>query len=84
MTAILVKNEGDGIFLDEQIIKAIEQADDLLIGDVINAVIRRYAQVFPEWEVMFLSLHKEPKARAKDIKAHIKFLKRHKKWGSLD
>ncbi len=69
--------------MDEKIIKAIQQADDLLISDVINAVIYRYAQLFPEWEVMFLSLHKEPKERAKDIKTHIKFLKRHKKSDSL-
>ena len=69
--------------MKEQLIKEIEQADDLLIGDVINAVINRYAKVNPEWEIMFLSVHKEPKERAKDIKAHIRFLKMHKKLGSL-
>ena len=65
--------------MNEQIIEAIEQADDERISDVIQAVIRRYGQLFPEWEVIFLSVHKDPKLRAKDIKAHIRFLKSHKK-----
>ena len=80
---LVKKQKGDEIILNEEIIKAIQQADDFLIRDVINAVIHRYAQIFPEWEVMFLTLHKEPKARAKDIKAHIKFLKNHEKPDSL-
>lgn len=61
---------------EQEIIRAIEQADDQLINAVISAVISRYSRVFPEWDVMFLSMHKDPKERAKDIKSHIRYLKK--------
>ena len=40
----------------ENILERIEQADDFEINEIIQAVIRRYKLVFPDWEIIFLSL----------------------------
>ena len=62
-----------------EVLFAIEQADDLFMNEILETVIKRYSLVFPEWEVMFLALKKEPQARAKMIDAHIRFLEKMKK-----
>lgn len=62
------------------ILAGIEQADDFEINEIINAVIRRYQAVFPDWEVMFLSLPKnDPEERRKALQSIINFLKNHEK-----
>lgn len=38
------------------VLERIAQADDFEINEIIHAVIRRYKLVFPDWEVIFLSL----------------------------
>ena len=48
--------------LDEVLIK-IEQANDLEINEIIQSVIRRYNAVFPDWEIVFLSLPLQPQER---------------------
>lgn len=40
----------------EELLEQIEQADDIGISRIIQAVIRRYGRVYPEHEVVFLSL----------------------------
>lgn len=43
--------------MDELLIR-IAQVKDSEIGEVLTAVLRRYSELFPEWEVSTLSLHK--------------------------
>lgn len=40
----------------EELLTQIEQADDIGISRIIQAVIRRYGRVYPDHEVVFLSL----------------------------
>lgn len=40
----------------EELLAQIEQADDIQISRIIRAVIRRYGIVYPDHEVVFLSL----------------------------
>lgn len=40
----------------EDLLEKVEQADDIGISRIIRAVIRRYSRVFPDHEVVFLSL----------------------------
>lgn len=61
---------------EEEILQAIEQADDFFMRKILDSVIERYAKFYPEWEIMFLSYQKEKEARAKDIDAHIRLLKK--------
>ena len=45
------------------VLASIEQADDTQISQIIRAVIRRYGLVFPDWDVLFLSVPKDPTQR---------------------
>ena len=40
------------------LINEIEYVDGNMIGSVLNAVLKRYNELFPEWEVSTISLHK--------------------------
>ena len=64
-------------FILPYILKFIERTDDQEIQDVIQAVIRRYALAFPDWEVMFLSLPKDPQKREAQLELTIDFLRKH-------
>lgn len=46
-----------------EVIKAIENASDTQINEIINAVTRRYERLYPDWEVVFYSISREPKKR---------------------
>ena len=59
----------------ENILTAIEHANDIQISQIIRAVIRRYNLVFPEWDILFLSIPKEPdqrRAQLEDMLEHLK------------
>ena len=50
-----------------EVLERIEQANDLEIQEIIDSIICRYNEYYPEWEVMFLSLHKDKNKRKDDI-----------------
>ena len=39
----------------DEVIRAIERADVEDIQDVVQAVIGRYRELYPQWEMLFLS-----------------------------
>lgn len=43
----------------DEVIRAIEQTDSENIQDVIDAVMKRYQILFPEWQVVFYSARRE-------------------------
>lgn len=59
----------------EEILKYIEQADDFETTEIIQAIICRFSRVYPGWEVLFLSVHKEPEQRKRDIEGLIQMLR---------
>lgn len=53
----------------ETVLAWIGTATDTDMNEVIQALIRRYSDVFPDWEVFFYSVKvKDPKLRRKQIK----------------
>jgi len=52
------------------ILEEIEQADDRRITKIIQAVIRRYGKVFPDQEVVFLSLPTEDRQERQQVLRH--------------
>lgn len=42
----------------DNLFKKIAQADEYEVAELLKAVLRRYAVVFPDWEVSVVSLHK--------------------------
>ena len=57
------------------LVSRIQNADDVEISAIIEAVVERYTLVYPDWEVMFCSLPKndlkERKLYAKRIVAYL-------------
>ena len=51
----------------KDILYQIEQADDDQINMIIEAIKKRYANYYPDWEIMFLSLHKDSTLRKQDL-----------------
>ena len=43
----------------QALIQTIEQADGELVDEIIQALQRRYQKLYPQWEVMFLSVPRE-------------------------
>lgn len=59
----------------KRILDRIENADDSEISEIINAVVRRYGRVYPDWDVMFLSVRKDPEKRKEDVEGIIRMLR---------
>ena len=59
-----------------KLLRRIEQADDSEILQIMRAVERRYAQQYPQWDVIYMAVHKEPKQRAADLKQILDFLEK--------
>lgn len=60
------------------VLSRILSADDAEISEIITAVIRRYGIVYPETEVVFLSLPKyDVPERKRIIESALKMLERH-------
>ena len=51
----------------EMIRKAIEEADDLELSEIMQAIIRRENHIFPENEAFFLSLPKNDREERRRV-----------------
>ena len=43
----------------EQLLQEIRQTDADALEPLLNAVLARYSELFPEWEICTVSVHKE-------------------------
>lgn len=59
------------------ILDRIAHADDNEITMITEAIIRRYENYYPDWEIAFISLHKDPVKRKQDLENIYHFLKEH-------
>lgn len=58
-----------------EVVDRIENADGGEISEIIRAIIRGYRKLFPDWEVIFLSMHRnDPVKREKDIENLLRYL----------
>ena len=62
------------------ILARIEQADYEELDQIMDAVERRYAQVFPEWEVFYTAVHKEPALRRKELEELVAYIEKDLRW----
>lgn len=61
-----------------EILEKIRRADDAEINEIIEAVTLRYQEVYPDWEVMFLSLPRnDPDACLRKLDQIADFVRRH-------
>jgi len=59
----------------KDIIKQIEQADEIQLNDIISAVNRRYTALHTDREGGFLSLPTDPQARDKVLEETFSFIR---------
>ena len=50
-----------------EILNFIDQADSSQLSEIIQAIIQRYGQISPDWEVNFLSLPKNDPLRRQQM-----------------
>ena len=63
----------------KMLLNRIEIASDYEIGDIMQAVIKRYKNLFPGWQIIFLSVpSNDEKERIESIEQMLEFLKDHK------
>ena len=55
----------------------IAQADALSLNAAIMAVTARYKVLYPQWELMAISVHTDPQKRAEDLHCIREFWKTH-------
>lgn len=71
---------GDKVLKLEDILLWIEEADGLKLHDVMNAVRRRYASKYPQWDVFYIAIHKEPETRRKELEELVTYIEKDLKW----
>lgn len=59
----------------ETVLERIEHSDDREITHILNAISARYANYYPDWELLILSMHKDPDRRKEDIESICRTLK---------
>ena len=62
----------------EELLQRIAVADDFEIQDIMRAVERRYKIAFPDWEVVYMAIHRDPKLKEKDLKGIIARIEKEK------
>ena len=62
------------------ILARIEQADYEELDQIMDAVERRYPQAFPEWEVFYTAVHKEPALRRKELEELVAYIEKDLRW----
>ena len=50
-----------------RILKFIDQADTNQLNEIIRAIVQRYGQISPDWEVTFLSYPKNDPAQREQM-----------------
>ena len=60
----------------EDIVKQIEQADEIQLNDIISAVIHRYDMLHPDREGSFLSLSTDPHQRSQEMESILRFIRK--------
>jgi len=61
-------------------LRKIEQADDFQIREIMDAVERRYAIAYPQWDVFYAAVHKDPALRRKDLEDLAAYIEKDLKW----
>ena len=60
-----------------QVLTYIRQADTNELNEIIQAIVKRYGQISPDWETSFLSLPKNDPLRRQQILQSILQLDKH-------
>ncbi len=62
--------------LHVELLAYIENADTVQLNQIMEAVECRYRSAFPEWEVIYVAVHREAEKRKQDIDSIVDLLYR--------
>jgi len=61
----------------KEIVKQIDQANEIQLNEFIHAVTRRYTALHADREGVFLALSTDPRTRDKELEDIIRFIRTH-------
>ena len=64
----------------EQFLKRIESANDSEIQELMSAVERWYATAYPQWDVVYVAVHKDPALRKRELQDLMAIIGRDIEW----
>ena len=64
----------------QDILAQIEQADYAQLEQIMDAVEQRYAKEFPEWDVFYTAVHKDPVLRRKELAELVAHIEKDLRW----
>ena len=60
----------------ETVLSRIAQASYTELEQIMRAVENRFSVAFPDWEVIYVSVHKDPKLRKEEVARLLEFIER--------
>lgn len=63
-----------------KVIERIEQATDLELQDIMRAIEKRYATAYPDWDVVYIAVPKDPELRRKRLENILVLLDKDLLW----
>ena len=60
----------------QAVLSFIRHSSDDTLYQIMRSIERRYAYVYPDWEVLYIAVHKDPKLRKAEIAQLITFLEK--------
>lgn len=60
----------------QEILHLIQQSDENQLQQFTTAIMRRYSELFPDWEIMYMALPTAPDTRKQSIEETCQFLRR--------
>lgn len=58
----------------DEIFEKIEGANETEIECLLEGVIKRYNALYPDWEIMYVSISRKPEERERQVESLISFL----------
>ena len=62
----------------KELLHRIEEANDFEIQDIMRAVEHRYKIAFPDWQVVYMAVHRDPKLKEEDLRGIIALVEKEK------
>lgn len=60
----------------QAVLSFIRHSSDDTLYQIMRSIERRYADVYPDWDVLYIAVHKDPKLRKAEIAQLITFLEK--------
>ncbi len=64
----------------KEIIERIQTMSERELQVVMRAIQNRYASAFPEWDVVYMALHKDPELRVQEIEGILGLVSQELRW----